>query len=178
VAIERKLTHNTPQTKPIITTNDAGFFMISLSKNGSFVLFAVLAFSLFGFSATGLAETVICSEVDSKISYKLDFNWTNDTVEISSRYDNKAYKKLFKAATAVRNNANDKRFLAEGTVKQYVGGGKDCSLVETLFFDASNAGGEGGTLQKSAALMTKSGSCNAKIPAPDLSANTVQISCR
>ena len=130
-----------------------------------------------GFSEYSQAETVVCKEVDTKISYKLDFDWTKETVEISGRYDNKAYKKLFKAATAVRNNANDKRFLAEGTVKEYVGGGNDCTLIETLYFDISKNNGKAGILQKSASLLSKSGSCKAKMPAPDLSANSVEVTC-
>jgi hypothetical protein len=141
------------------------------------MFFAVLTGMGLGFSEKSLAETVVCKEADSKISYKLDFDWTKETVEISGRYDSKAYKKLFKAATAVRNNANDKSFLAEGTVKEYVGGGNDCTLIETLYFDVSQSDGKAGTLQKSASLISKSGSCKPKMPAPDLSSNTIQITC-
>jgi hypothetical protein len=130
-----------------------------------------------GFSEVSQAETVICKETDTKISYKLEFNWTKETVEISGRHDKKAYKKLFKAATAVRNSSNDKRFLAEGTAKEYVGSGSDCTLIETLYFDISQNNGKAGTLQKSASLLSKSGSCKAKMPAPDLSANTVLVTC-
>ena len=151
--------------------------MISLLKNSTFVFFGALTAMGLGFSEASQAETVICKEADTKISYKLDFNWSKETVEISGRHDNKAYKKLFKAATAVRNGANDKRFLAEGTAKEYVGGGSDCTLIETLYFDISQNNGKAGTLQKSASLMSKSGSCKAKMPAPDLSANTVLVTC-
>jgi hypothetical protein len=151
--------------------------MICLLKNSTFVFFATLTISLCGYSDDSQAKTIICKEVDSKISYKLEFNWNNDTVEISGRFDNKAYKKLFKAATAVRNNANDKSFLAEGTMKQYVGGGNDCTLVETLYFDVSKNSGRSGILQKSAALLSKSGTCKAKMPPPDLSANSVEVTC-
>lgn len=138
---------------------------------------ATVTFIGFGFSGISQAKTVVCKEVDSKISYKLDFNWTSETVEISGRFDNKPYKKLFKDGTAARDTASDKRFLAEGTVKQYVGGSKDCTLVETLYFDITGNNGKSGTVQKSASLLNKTGTCKAKMPAPDLSANTVEVTC-
>lgn len=151
--------------------------MICLFKHNTFVFLTVLTALGLALSETSQAETVVCREADTKISYKLDFDWTKETVEISGRFDKKAYKKLFNAATAIRNNANDKRFLAEGTAKEYVGGGKDCTLIETLYFDISQNNGKAGTLQKSASLLSKSGSCKAKMPAPDLSANTVVVTC-
>jgi hypothetical protein len=151
--------------------------MINLLKNKMFVFFVTIGAVGFCLSENSQAETIVCKEVDSKASYKLEFNWKNETVEISSRFDNKAYKKIFTNATAVRNNVNDKRFLAEGTLKNYVGEGKDCTLIDTLYFDISTGGGKAGTLQKSATLFSKSGSCKAKMSAPDLSANTVEVTC-
>lgn len=148
--------------------------MILALKNGLslLVVTAVLAVSNAAF-----AESIVCKEKDSDVEYKLDFNWQKESVDISSRSGKKPFKKRFKSGTAVRNNAQDKSFLAEGSAKQFVGSYSGCGgIIETLYFDIAD--GTSGILQKSGQFVSKTPSCKIKTPAPDLSPNSVDVTCK
>lgn len=140
------------------------------------ILAAAAAFSVNG---TAIGETVVCKEKDSKTEYKLDFNWTKDTVDISTRHGSGSFRKLYKAGTAVRNNAQAKSFLAEGLAAQYVGTFKGCGeVIETLYFEVEDPKGSSGILQKTGYFTSKSAGCTVKAPAPDLSVNSVEVNCK
>jgi hypothetical protein len=157
----------------ILTDED---HMLNVLKNGVLAFVAVTALSA---GADAFGETVVCREKDSKTEYKLDFNWTKDTVDISARNGSGSYRKLYRAGTAVRNNAQSRSFLAEGIAAQYVGGFKGCGeVIETLYFEVEDPKGSSGILQKTGYFATKSSGCSIKAPAPDLSVNSVEVTCK
>lgn len=149
--------------------------LFSLKKSfGALVLASTISTLLAG---NAFAETVICKEADTNISYRLEFDWAKSTVDISYKWSNRAYKKIFSGGTAVRNSAQDKSFLAEGLTSQYIGPNKDCNLLETLTFDVTGGNGTTGVLEKRGDFSATKSGCKAKMPAPDLSANSIAITC-
>lgn len=150
--------------------------MLNDLKNGMLALVAMTALTA-GTEAFG--ETVVCKENGSKTEYKLDFNWNKDQVDISARNGGGSYRKLYRAGTAVRNNTQSRSFLAEGIAAQYVGGFKGCGeVIETLYFEVEDPKGSKGILQKTGYFATKSSGCTIKAPAPDLSVNSVEVTCK
>lgn len=151
--------------------------LFSLKKSFETLVLATTISAVTLTAGVALAETVTCNESDTNVSYRLQFDWKRDTVDISYRSGTAAYKKIFKSGTAVRNNANDKSFLAEGLTTHYTGTSKECGLVETLTFDVTGSNGTTGVLEKRGDFSATKSGCKAKMPAPDLSTNTVAITC-
>lgn len=148
-------------------------------KTNSWTIFAAGALALL--STVARAEDVTCKDAGG-VSYKLSFNWQTDKADIAVK-SGSGWKNLYKGATAVRNSAADKAFLAEGTAKEWVGPANNdagCGkFVEVLYFDVAVQNGKRvGTVERTPKWTgTEGGNCKAKAAAPDLSGSVTAITC-
>lgn len=93
-------------------------------------------------TAQAETESITCKDKAGEVAYKLDVDWSSEKAVIHGQ-EKGAWKKLFEAATVVRNGAGDAAMLAEGAAKDYVGGFKagGCGgVIESPFFDLTSAG--------------------------------------
>jgi hypothetical protein len=148
-------------------------------------LMSFAAWSSSAAAQNGASEDVVCKEEGTKTSYRLQINWTTETATISEKTGNGAWTKAYEKATVVRNNAQDKKLLAEGTVKQWAGGfGGACArIIDTLFFDVGVKNGQRvGTVYRTPRWVKRAqGStgqgCTLRAPAPDLQDSVQKITC-
>jgi hypothetical protein len=95
-------------------------------------------------SGTYGTDDVFCRVGNTRLSYKLSFDWSQDKVDISSNTGpTDGYELLFKQSTAVRNNAQDGSFLAEGiAAESTVKWDEACGgLLTSLYFDVTERDG-------------------------------------
>jgi len=134
--------------------------------------------------AAPAVEDVVCKEDNSKLSYRMQINWTTETATISERVGTGNWRKLYEKAAVVRNNAQDKSLLAEGTAKEWAGGfdGECARLIDVLFFDIGGSNGQRAGLVHRSPRWVKSAQgsgngCKMKTSAPDLQDTAVRITC-